>query len=90
MTGGAHVGGGAKIKSCIRNKKGGRRYSAETVEGIDKRRDGAGHVKIRRVIDRDSERYMEHVIDQQTGEVLQSVNEPLPRHVGRGAQRQRK
>ncbi|MBS1113374.1 MAG: hypothetical protein H6Q92_1137 [Nitrospirae bacterium] len=90
MTGGGSAGGGAKIKSRIRNTKGGRRYSVETVEGIDKRRDSGGNVEIRRVIDRDSDRYREHIVDLQTGEVLRNVDERLSKHVGRGTQRQKK
>jgi len=60
------AGGWRQDQVRIRNTKGGRRYSVETVEGIDKRRDSGGMLKSA-LIRPDSDRYREHIVDLQTG-----------------------
>lgn len=87
-TGGLKLGGGARIEYRRRNTKKGRRYSLETVEGIETRRDGTGFVKIHRVIDRENDLYIERVIEPSTGKVLRNVEEPLVKHTNRGTVRQ--
>jgi hypothetical protein len=86
-TGGVKMGGGARIEYRRRSTKKGRRYSLETVEGIETRRDGTGFVEIHRVIDRENDLYIERVIDPNTGKVLHNVEEPLSKHTDRGTVR---
>jgi len=40
-----------------------------------------------RILDRDNDRYVEKVVDPETGEVLRDVEQPLSEHQGRGSAR---
>ena len=40
-----------------------------------------------RILDRDNDRYVEKVVDPETGDVLRDVEEPLSEHQGRGSAR---
>lgn len=42
-----------------------------------------------RILDRDNNRYVEKVVDPETGEVLRDVEEPLSEHQGRGSAKPR-
>jgi len=86
-TGNAKVGGGARVEYRRRNTNKGRRYSLETVEGIERRRDGTGFVEIHRVIDRENNLYIERIVDPNTGRILRSIEEPLSNHTKRGTVR---
>ncbi|MBN9492557.1 PepSY domain-containing protein [bacterium] len=41
-----------------------------------------------RILDRDNNRYVEKVVDPETGEVLRDVEEPLSDHRGHGSAKQ--
>jgi hypothetical protein len=43
--------------------------------------------RLRRLIDRCGNRYLQHIEDAETGEVLQHVDEPLTEHQGHGSAR---
>jgi hypothetical protein len=44
---------------------------------------------LERRIDRASDQYYEHIEDEETGEVVGHVEEPLREHLGRGSARHR-
>jgi hypothetical protein len=67
--------------------RGRHRYSYESRSGPLWRSDGGGWVRISRVIDRQGNRYFEHVEDRNTGDVLRHIDQPLSSHVGRGSAR---
>jgi uncharacterized FlaG/YvyC family protein len=57
----------------------------ELITGNDLRKDDKKWMDKTRFIDRDRNRYIEKVVDPDTGEVLRDVDEPLSDHFGRGS-----
>lgn len=41
--------------------------------------------QLKRVIDRQNDRYQEHIVNPRTGEVIRDVDEPLSEHIGHGS-----
>ena len=59
-------------------------------QGVRFERNGSGRrVDVNWVIDHDADRYIERVVDVETGEVLRDVDEPLSSHRG-GTEKQRR
>lgn len=65
-------------------RKGGKRPFAEQVGGDDLHRLTGRWTRIRRLIDRDRNRYIEKISDSD-GRVLRDVDVPLDQHRGHGA-----
>ncbi|MFT3916567.1 MAG: hypothetical protein QM704_21555 [Anaeromyxobacteraceae bacterium] len=61
----------------------------EGLSGDEIRKATGGWVKKDRLIDREHDRYVEHVVDIETGEVLRNCDEPLSEHVGHGSDKPR-
>ena len=68
-----------------RNGKG--RPFAEGVQGDDLQRSTGRWMRLRRLIDRENDRYEETVTDPETGAVIHECIEPLSQHRGHGADR---
>jgi hypothetical protein len=83
------LGGTARVEYRRRRPpRGG--FGYESVTGAEPRRDGKGWVYIRKIIDREKDRYVEHIVDYHTGDVLRDVDEPLSKHLGHGTERRLK
>lgn len=57
----------------------------ETFTGADWSHRLQRFVRKDRILDRDNDRYVEKVVDPETGEVLRDVEQPLSEHQGRGS-----
>jgi hypothetical protein len=57
----------------------------ESVSGDDLHRASGQWNKLTREIDRENNRYMELIINPETGQVLRHCDEPLTSHVDRGS-----
>ena len=57
----------------------------ESVSGEDFHRASGQWNQLTREIDRENNRYKEHVVNPQSGEVIRHVDEPLRSHTGRGS-----
>lgn len=66
---------------------GKRKHFIETFTGADWSHRLQRFVRKVRILDRDNDRYVEKVVDPETGEVLRDVSEPLSEHQGRGSAR---
>lgn len=64
---------------------GKRKWSIETFTGADWSHSLQRFVRKVRILDRDNDRYVEKVVDPETGEVLRDVEEPLSEHQGHGS-----
>lgn len=73
------------LKAKDKNYPGKRKIRRELVQGYEVRRDGKGAVQKIRDINRDADTYKEYVEDDETGEVLRDVEEPLSKHIGHGS-----
>jgi len=62
-----------------------RKWFIQILGGADWSRNLKRFVQKQRVIDRESDRYVERVADPDTGEVLRDVDEPLSAHRGHGS-----
>ena len=60
-----------------------RPFSEQKVGDEFFRKTGRWH-RVRRLVDRRGNRYVEHIEDAETGEVIRDVEEPLTDHQGRG------
>lgn len=74
-----------KVKTTSKHKYRYVRRFGVTMSG-----DGSGFVFKRQIFDRSQNRYMEFLVDLQTGEILRNVDEPLSEHRGRGSAKIRK
>ena len=72
----------------MKAKAGGRGkpFQEETVGDNLHRATGKWN-RLRRLIDRRKDRYVEHIVDGETGEVIRAVDKPLSEHRGRGSAR---
>lgn len=66
-----------------REPGGGRPFMEQRV-GDDLHRKSGMWMKLRRLIDRRANRYVEHITNPTTGEVVRDVEEPLDQHRGHG------
>lgn len=57
----------------------------ELFQGADFRADNGRWIQKIRLFDRRNDRYVEHVVDEETGEVYRDVDEPLSSHLGHGS-----
>jgi hypothetical protein len=64
---------------------GRRKWFVETFSGADWSHRLQRFVRKQRTLDRDNDRYVEKVVDPETGEVLRDVEEPLSDHQGHGS-----
>lgn len=72
-------------KRKLRHRRpGNKKPIYEEVSGDDLHRKTGRWSILLRVIDRQNDRYREHIVDAASGEVLRSVDEPLRNHKGRG------
>jgi hypothetical protein len=62
-----------------------RRRRSEWISGVELHRDTGRLVYVNRVIGRKHGRYIEHIVEIDTGTVIRDVNTPLAEHVDRGA-----
>lgn len=67
-----------------------RKWFIETFSGSELSRSLQRFMHKVRIIDRDNDRYLEKVVDPETGEVLRDVDEPLSEHQGRGSAKKRR
>ena len=67
---------------------GGSKFEVETTEGDDYTRRDARWDRLRRVIDRPNDRYVETVWNGDSGEVRRHVDEPLSQHRSRSTPKQ--
>jgi hypothetical protein len=75
----------AKNSALPSNKK----LRFDTYSGIEPSHKFGKLVRVHRTIDRDNNRYIEKVIDLQSGEVLHECDEPLSDHINRGTAKHR-
>jgi hypothetical protein len=78
----------AQVRSRIDTKarrEGARKAFLEERSGDDLWRKFGKWMKLTRLVDRDRDRYFEHIEDPETGEVARHVDEPLSQHRGRGS-----
>jgi hypothetical protein len=66
---------------------GARKPFVEQRVGDSYHRDSGRWNRLRRLIDRRRNRYVEHIEDGETGETLHDVDEPLTDHTGHGSAR---
>ena len=72
----------------LKVKRGGRgRPALHLRTGDDLTRSTGRWARLDRIIDRENDRYAEHIEDAETGRVLRHVDEPLSSHRGRGSAR---
>ena len=71
----------------MRRPKGKHEY--EVLKGNEFNSDGH-MMRIERIIDRQNDRYTETVIDEDTGETVRQIDEPLSQHMGRGSAKSKK
>lgn len=62
----------------------------ESYVGIERHRRSGALVRVERVVDRDSDRYVERVTDLTTGAVIHECVEPLTEHRGHGSAKRSK
>jgi len=75
------------ITRGARRRKG--KYEYEVLKGNEF--NSAGHMmRKERIIDRQNDRYIENVIDEDTGETVRQIDEPLSQHMGRGSAKSKK
>lgn len=73
-------------KIGLRLKRPGHKKAIfESVSGADLHRKTGRWNELIREIDRQNDRYREHIVNSETGEVIRSVDEPLTEHRGRGS-----
>ena len=74
---------GAKLtRNSLPSRK---KVRIELQTGDEIRRDGKGWVTKHRLVDRDTDRYIEHVVDAETGALICDQDEPLSQHRGHGS-----
>ena len=79
---GSHDGHRVKAKnSALPSDK---KLRFDTYSGVEPSHKFGKLVRVHRTIDRDNNRYVEKVVDLQTGEVLHECDEPLSDHINRG------
>ncbi len=66
------------------------KFRKEVVDGDDWNHDRDKFVDKYRTIDKDGDRYIEKVVDPDTGEVLHDVDEQLSGHEGHGSDKAQK
>ena len=72
-----------RVKDKNYNSKKNPRY--EFFEGDDIRKSDGKWMKKSRVIDKNSDKYFERVVDPETGEIIHHCEEPLSDHFGHGS-----
>ncbi|MCY2953315.1 MAG: hypothetical protein NTU53_15250 [Planctomycetota bacterium] len=68
----------------------GKRPFLESYGGADYSKKLGKHVEKQRVVDRDNDEYLEHIVDYETGAVLHHCEEPLSAHTGHGSDNPKK
>jgi hypothetical protein len=74
-----------KAKGRHAGATGKRKWFIETFTGSELSRSLQRFMHKVRIIDRDNNRYVEKVVDPETGQVLRDVEEPLSEHQGHGS-----
>ena len=80
-----HFSDSLRVKGSEPKPSGGKREFLDAFEGTEHSRALGRVVKKSRLVDRRANRYMERVVDPQSGDVLRDVDEPLTDHRGRGS-----
>jgi len=83
----AHDGHRAKAKRP--SLPSAKRLRFDTYSGVEQSHKYGNLVRVHRTIDKDNDRYVEKVLDLQTGEVLHECDEPLSQHVNHGSAKPR-
>jgi hypothetical protein len=77
---------GTRSSIALKAKSPGERKPfMEQKSGDDLHRKTGKWSKLTRVINRRGDRYVEKIVDEETGEVLREVDEPLSKHRDRGS-----
>ena len=66
-----------------------KKLRADTYSGVEHSHKHGKLVRVQRTIDKDNDRYIEKVIDIQTGEILHECDEPLSTHINHGTAKHR-
>ena len=74
-----------KITRKDPKQTGKNKTTYERLSGDDLEKKSGKWKKKERIIDRENDRYMEKVIDPETGEVTRHCDEPLSKHQGHGS-----
>ena len=83
----AHDGHRAKVKRP--SLPSAKKLRFDTYSGVEHSHKYGKLVRVHRTIDKDNDRYMEKVIDMQTGAILHECDEPLSQHINHGTAKQR-
>jgi hypothetical protein len=83
----AHDGHRAKAKRP--SLPSAKKLRFDTYSGVEHSHKFGKLVRVHRTIDKDNDRYMEKVIDMQTGEILHECDEPLSQHTNHGTAKPR-
>ena len=83
----AHDGHRAKIKRP--SLPSAKKLRADTYSGVEHSQKHSKLVRVHRTIDKDNDRYIEMVVDMQTGEILHECHEPLSKHTNHGTAKHR-
>jgi len=73
------------VKAKDATKTGKQKIRIEQLIGDDQHRKSGKWYKKVRVIDRENDRYLEEVVDPDTGEMIHRCEEPLSQHHGHGS-----
>jgi len=79
----------AGIQLKHRNPNSANRFRVEEITGQSWSYDKGDWVELYRLIDKDNDRYIKRVVDEDTGEVIYECDEPLSDHQGRGSAKER-
>jgi len=66
-----------------------KKLRADTYSGVEHSHKHGKLVRVHRTIDKDNDRYIEKVIDIQSGEILHECDEPLSKHINHGTAKRR-
>lgn len=91
-----HEKAGPTVHDSLRGRLKSKDYPAKKnprvdfFSGADVRKADGKWMQKERLIDKDNDRYMEKVVDPETGEVVHHTEEPLSEHFGHGSAKVKK
>ena len=80
---------GHRVKLKRPSLPSAKKLRADTYSGVEPSHKYGKLVRVHRTIDKDIDRYIEKVIDMQTGEILHECDEPLSEHINHGTAKPR-
>jgi len=75
---------GLRLKALKPELPSAKKLRFDTYVGVEKSHKHGRLVRVERTIDKDNDRYIERVVDLQTGELLHECDEPLSQHINHG------